>query len=57
MLEVSSLWSNVYYLSPRIELWTVVCHTVTFQKTLILVLAAVRTSSYVDEIESSDFTH
>ena len=26
----------------------------TFQKTLILVLAAVRTSSYVDEIESSE---
>jgi hypothetical protein len=57
MLEVSSLWSKVYYLSPRIELWTMVCHTVIFQKTLVLVLAAVRTFSYVDEIESSDFAH
>lgn len=55
MLEVSSLWSNVYYLCPRIELWTMVCHTVRFQRTLILVLAALRTSSYGDEIESSDF--
>lgn len=57
MLEVSSLWSNVYYLSPRIELWTMVCHTFTFQETLILVLADMRTSSYVDEIESSDFAN
>jgi len=57
ILEVSSLWTNVYYLSPRIELWTMVSHTVSFQMTLILVLAAVRTSSCVDGIESSDFVH
>jgi hypothetical protein len=31
--------------------------TVTFQKTLILVLAAARTSPYVDEIGSSDLAH
>lgn len=57
MREVSSLWSCVRHLCPRIELCAIVRHAVTLQKIQILMLVAVRTSSYMDEVQISDLAH